>query len=39
MGIIGTEVIKEALDIILMDDNFSSIVHGIMWSWYVNNTV
>ena len=31
MGIAGTEVAKEASDIILMDDNFSSIVSAIMW--------
>jgi P-type Ca2+ transporter type 2C len=31
MGITGTEVVKEASDIILMDDNFSSIVKVIMW--------
>ena len=30
MGIAGTEAAKEASDIILMDDNFASIVKAIM---------
>lgn len=39
MGITGTEVAKEASDIILMDDNFSSIVSAIMWGRCVNDSV
>ena len=35
-GIAGTEVAKEVSDIILMDDNFSSIVKAIMWGRCVN---
>ncbi|KAK4052003.1 plasma membrane calcium [Microbotryomycetes sp. JL221] len=39
MGIAGTEVAKEASDIILMDDNFASIVRAIMWGRCVNDSV
>lgn len=39
MGIAGTEVSKEASAIILMDDNFSSIVKAIMWGRSVNDAV
>ncbi len=39
MGIAGTEVAKEASDIILMDDDFSSIVNAIMWGRCVNDSV
>ncbi|KAH9820589.1 hypothetical protein DFH28DRAFT_1079434 [Melampsora americana] len=39
MGITGTEVAKEASDIILMDDNFASIVDAIMWGRCVNDSV
>ncbi|KAL1985174.1 hypothetical protein VTN96DRAFT_8196 [Rasamsonia emersonii] len=39
MGISGTEVAKEASDIILMDDNFTSIVKAIAWGRTVNDAV
>ena len=39
MGISGTEVAKEASAIILMDDNFASIVKAIMWGRAVNDAV
>lgn len=39
MGIAGTEVAKEASAIILMDDNFSSIVKAISWGRTVNDAV
>lgn len=31
MGIAGTEVAKEAADIVILDDNFSSIVKSVLW--------
>lgn len=31
MGIAGTEVAREAAAIILLDDNFSSIVRAVLW--------
>lgn len=39
MGIAGTEVAKEASAIILMDDNFTSILTALMWGRAVNDAV
>lgn len=39
MGIAGTEVAKEASDIVLMDDNFVSLVKAIMWGRSVYDSV
>lgn len=39
MGISGTEVAKEASSIILMDDNFTSIITALMWGRAVNDSV
>ena len=39
MGIAGTEVAKEASAIILMDDNFGSIVKALLWGRAVNDAV
>ena len=39
LGIAGTEVAKEASDIILMGDDFSSIVNAIKWGRCVNDSV
>jgi Ca2+-transporting ATPase len=39
MGIAGTEVAKEASSIILMDDNFASIVKAIVWGRMVNESI
>lgn len=39
MGVTGTEVAKEASDIIIMDDNFASIVKAIAWGRTVNDAV
>ena len=39
MGIQGTDVAKEASDIILTDDNFSSIVKAMMWGRNVYDAI
>ena len=39
MGIAGTETAREAADIILMDDSFSSIVQAVMWGRNIYDSV
>jgi Ca2+-transporting ATPase len=39
MGISGTEIAREASAIVIMDDNFASIVKAIMWGRAVNDAV
>ena len=39
MGLAGTDVAKEASDIILTDDNFNSIVKAVMWGRNVYDSI
>jgi len=39
MGIAGTEVAKEASDIVLLDDNFASLVKAVIWGRSVYDSV
>ncbi|KAI0804249.1 calcium-translocating P-type ATPase [Xylaria sp. FL0064] len=39
MGVAGTEVAKEASEIVLMDDNFTSILTALKWGRAVNDAV
>ena len=39
MGLTGTDVARQASSIILLTDNFASIVKAIMWGRAVNDSV
>ena len=39
MGVCGTELAKEASDIVILDDNFKSIVSSVMWGRCIFNNV
>ena len=39
MGIAGTEVAKDSADIILMDDNFDSIITAVKWGRNVYDSI
>ena len=39
MGIAGTEVARDAAAIILLDDNFNSIVKAVMWGRNVYDSI
>lgn len=39
MGISGTEIAKDASDIVLLDDNFSSIEKAVLWGRNVLDSI
>jgi P-type Ca2+ transporter type 2B len=39
MGIAGTEVARDASSIILLDDNFNSIVKAVMWGRNIYDSI
>lgn len=39
MGIAGTSVARDASDIILLDDNFNSIVKAVLWGRNIYDSI
>jgi len=39
MGIAGTEVAREASDIVLLDDNFRSIITAVLWGRNIYDSI
>jgi len=39
MGVVGTDIAKQACDIIILDDNFASIVAAVMWGRNVFDSI
>lgn len=39
MNISGTEVAKQAADILIMDDNFTSIVKAVLWGRNIYDSI
>jgi P-type Ca2+ transporter type 2B len=39
MGIAGTQVARDAADIILLDDNFSSIIKAVLWGRNIYDSI
>ena len=39
MGISGTEVARGAADIIILDDNFASIIHAVLWGRNIYHSI